>query len=48
MASFSDEIDNCPSPLSLLKISQIQRNRLMPAKAARQKECEKCSVSFPF
>ena len=48
MASLADQINNGPMLFALLEMIQSQRYGFMPPQAAREQQCEQCSVTFSF
>jgi len=48
VASLANQINNGPMLFALLEMIQPQRHGFMPPQAAREQQCEQCSVAFPF
>jgi hypothetical protein len=48
VASLADQINNGPMFFALLVMIQSQRRGFMPLQAAREQQCEQCSVAFSF
>jgi hypothetical protein len=48
VASLANQINNGPMFFALLEMLQSQRHGFMPPQAAREQQCEQCSVAFSF
>src|ERR1700688_4305590 len=48
VASLTDQVNNGPMLFALLEMIQSQRHGFMPPQAAREQQCEQCSVAFSF
>src|SRR6267142_383660 len=48
VASLANQINNSPMLFALLEMIQSQRHGFMPPQAARERQCEQCSVTFSF
>src|ERR1700751_4443428 len=48
VASLADQINNGPMLFALLEMIKSQRHSFMPPQAAREQQCEQCSVAFSF
>src|ERR1700688_5119702 len=48
VASLADQINNGPMLFALLEVIQSQCHGFMPPQAAREQQCEQCSVAFSF
>src|SRR6266852_7168382 len=48
VASLAHQINNGPMLFALLEMIQSQRHGFMPPQAAREQQCEQCSVAFSF
>src|SRR5206468_7833464 len=46
--SLANQIINRPMLYELLEVIQSQRHGFMPPQAAREQQCEQCSVAFSF
>jgi hypothetical protein len=48
VASLANQINNGPMLFALLEMIQSQRHGFMPPQAAREQQCEQCSVALSF
>src|SRR5208282_508123 len=48
VASFADQINNCPMLFALLEMIQCQSHSFMPPQPTREKQCEQGPVTFSF
>ena len=48
VASLADQINNGPMFFASVEVIQSQRHGFMPPQAAREQQCEQCSVAFSF
>src|ERR1700730_9009678 len=48
VASLANQVNNSPMLFALLEMIQSQCHGFMPPQAAREQQCEQCSVAFSF
>jgi hypothetical protein len=48
VASLANQINNGPMLFALWEVIQSQGHGFMPPQAAREQQCEQCSIAFSF